>query len=418
MTEEDERGSVDSARPSFTNTVVAGPAKLKMGWLFKRNRHGFRNWKKRWFVLKSTGEESTLSWYASHEDVFNGVTWGEPNGEIHLVNCVVTDLLKGFRFQILNSDDITNVDDTRLHNREIAASSEVELNSWLEALESHIVESNSGGVSRTEAKSIHARVREIDRRKESKTMDVVKFDDKARRLMGLDDSKNSKDDGGGEGGAREDKVQNTGTAKQAKWGKSKKNAKSFGYFKSIDDWLQDINLPFLSENFETFGNGMYNMKLIEEGGLMEEDLDALQITEKIHRRILISCAGGGFAPDLKTQITNIRDFGGVIVYKIVSHYRVWRSVVYFRFQDFVKLQAVFRSSLKDLKETELLTRLPDLPGRGIFESKTTHLSHEKNMQRMIDLDVWVKALAELVKNDKIHFKLLLENLELTTVAET
>jgi len=55
--------SMSSARQSFTNTVVAGPAKLKMGWLFKRNRHGFRNWKKRWFVLKSTGKESELSWY-------------------------------------------------------------------------------------------------------------------------------------------------------------------------------------------------------------------------------------------------------------------------------------------------------------------------------------------------------------------
>jgi len=97
--EKEEEGSVTSSstRDSFTNTVVAGPAKLKMGWLFKRNRHGFRNWKKRWFVLKSTGSESELSWYSSHEEVFNGVTWGDPHGKISLRNCTLTDLRKGFR---------------------------------------------------------------------------------------------------------------------------------------------------------------------------------------------------------------------------------------------------------------------------------------------------------------------------------
>jgi len=67
-----------------------------------------------------------------------------------------------------------------------------------------------------------------------------------------------------------------------------------------------------------------------------------------------------------------------------------------------------------LGEKDLLSSMPTLPGRGIFESKTTHLSHEKNRQRMQDLDAWLQNLLKLVIDNKIHHKLLREHLELTT----
>jgi hypothetical protein len=108
-----------------------------MGWLNKRNRSGFRNWKKRWFVLKG----AELSWFGSPDEVFSGTTWGVPHGTINLKNNV---LIKGknLRFQILDCDNIDKTNDDRLHNREVAALNDADLEEWLAALEDHIEETN------------------------------------------------------------------------------------------------------------------------------------------------------------------------------------------------------------------------------------------------------------------------------------
>ena len=109
----------------------------QMGWLNKRNRSGFRNWKKRWFVLKG----AELSWFGSPDEVFSGTTWGVPHGTINLKNNV---LIKGknLRFQILDCDNIDKTNDDRLHNREVAALNDADLEEWLAALEDHIEETN------------------------------------------------------------------------------------------------------------------------------------------------------------------------------------------------------------------------------------------------------------------------------------
>tara|TARA_B110000305_G_C19297533_1_gene567412 strand:+ start:813 stop:1019 length:207 start_codon:yes stop_codon:yes gene_type:complete len=67
--------------------------------------------------------------------------------------------------------------------------------------------------------------------------------------------------------------------------------------------------------------------------------------------------------------------------------------------------------MRDLKLDVQL--LPELPGKGIFESKT-HLSQEKNKTRMEELDAWMFKLSELVGElgETELEALLLENLEL------
>jgi len=120
------------------------PAKMKMGWLYKKNRSGFRNWKKRWFVLK--GPE--LSWFGSPDEVFSGATWGTPHGTIQLKNNVLIKGKSGCRFQILDCDDMDVNNDDRLHNREVAALNAEDLEEWLAALEDHIEEANRGGVKK------------------------------------------------------------------------------------------------------------------------------------------------------------------------------------------------------------------------------------------------------------------------------
>mmetsp|Transcript_8013 Transcript_8013/g.29988 ORF Transcript_8013/g.29988 Transcript_8013/m.29988 type:complete len:540 (-) Transcript_8013:36-1655(-) len=96
---------------------------VKAGWLYKRNRHGFRNWKRRWFVL--THKE--LMWYTRRED-------REPKGVLKLLNCTLKTV-KAYRWQILDTSDMSKVTDTRLHNRELAADSRKQMNEWLEKIQ-------------------------------------------------------------------------------------------------------------------------------------------------------------------------------------------------------------------------------------------------------------------------------------------
>ena len=71
-----------------------------------------------------------LSWFGSPDEVFSGATWGVPHGTINLKNNV---LIKGknLRFQILDCDNIDNTNDDRLHNREVAALNDTDLESGL-----------------------------------------------------------------------------------------------------------------------------------------------------------------------------------------------------------------------------------------------------------------------------------------------
>ena len=103
------------------------------GWLYKRNKTGFRNWKKRWFELR----DGCLSWYALQTDPSDGK---EPRGTIELRGCFVERAHPTFhRWQILNVDDTAQtVNDTRLYNREIAAANEPEMRLWIAQIQTAI----------------------------------------------------------------------------------------------------------------------------------------------------------------------------------------------------------------------------------------------------------------------------------------
>jgi len=352
--------NMEEQRESDVTPATTNPAKLKMGWLFKRNRHGFRNWKKRWFVLKG-GE---LSWYSSHEDVFSGATWGTPHGKIMLKNNVLIRGSQGSRIQILHCDDLNNINDTRLANREVAALNEQDCVEWMQALEDHIDECNL-------APSIMAK------RQSTKPLESL--------MPSVEDEK------------------------QAPPTLARENS-TFGGFSGVKDWLKSLGLAEYSKNFENIP--ALTMKVIEEVGLSDKDLDNLFIREEFARRLILNSCKGGFAPNLEVDVNGARDFGDVIVFRVVSHYRIRRSVVYLRFSDFVKLQAKFRQSLAG--RDDLLKKMPSLPGKGIWESRTANRSKKFVSERQTNLALWLRELAEIVSQDEQQLRLLLGVLELNT----
>lgn len=102
----------------------------------------------------------------------------------------------------------------------------------------------------------------------------------------------------------------------------------FGAFGSVKEWLKSLGLGELNKNFAS--NPDLTMRIIEEVGLTENDLDELVIKDDFCRRMLLQSCKGGYTPELIADVNGARDFGDVVVYRVNARYRTRRSVVYFR----------------------------------------------------------------------------------------
>uniref|UniRef100_A0A7S2QVS4 SAM domain-containing protein n=1 Tax=Triparma pacifica TaxID=91992 RepID=A0A7S2QVS4_9STRA len=186
----------------------------------------------------------------------------------------------------------------------------------------------------------------------------------------------------------------------------------FGAFPTVKDWLKSLGLSEYHKNFAS--NPSLTMKIIEEVGLSEKDLDELVIKDEFCRRMLLQSCKGGFTPELIADVNGARDFGDVVVYRVNARYRTRRSVVYFRFSDFVKIQAKVRVSCND--RPKLLSALPSLPGKGIWETRMgVNRSKTFVSDRQKALGVWLKSVVNVVKNEHDQLSLLLVILELNIV---
>jgi hypothetical protein len=185
----------------------------------------------------------------------------------------------------------------------------------------------------------------------------------------------------------------------------------FGAFGSVKEWLKSLGLSEYHKNFAS--NPNLTMKVIEEVGLTEKDLDELVIKDDFCRRMLLQSCKGGFTPELIADVNGARDFGDVVVYRVNARYKTRRSVVYFRFSDFVKIQAKIRVSCND--RPKLLSALPSLPGKGIWESRMGIRSKTFVSDRQKALGGWVKGVVQVVKDEPDQLNLLLMLLELNIV---
>ena len=95
-------------------------------------------------------------------------------------------------------------------------------------------------------------------------------------------------------------------------------------------------------------------------GLDDKDLDYLQIYVPLHRRVLKAASKGKYSDSLQCVIPAWRDFGSVIVYKVVSRYKFATSTIHLRYSDFNKLNSLVKQALQG---SPLQTKLPPLPGK-------------------------------------------------------
>jgi len=316
----------------------------KEGWLAKRNRHGFRNWKKRWFVLI----RNQLFWFNSPDEP-------DAHGCIDIRGCVLKTT-KQYRWQINNPEDNNNniasnasnnssngkkQQQERVRNREIAASSEREMLEWMNVLQRMIEECGKmdmeGGGGKEEDRN---RFESFPPNPISPSHGEYKTQD------------SSGGRGGGGGGGRRIESPRLGVGGT---GIGVTNINS--NFSSVEQWLISIEMETYAPLFIEKGYDKVGMML--SMGLSDDDLDFLGIQPPLHRRILKTACASSYTNSLVINILEWKDFGGVVVYVVESQYLFSKSRVMLRYSNFTKLNAALKRALTST------SNLPNLPGKGV-----------------------------------------------------
>jgi hypothetical protein len=142
------------------------------------------------------------------------------------------------------------------------------------------------------------------------------------------------------------------------------NVNSMLNHKDIFSWLQTLGLEQYSSNLEAVG---YNIKMIITTGICEEELESfVGITNKVHRAAILKTVGSGYSDSVRLVIKNWRDFGGIIVYTVVSRFKFNRSTMTFRYNDFKALDVLLRKEISR-NGYNISHKLPLLPGQGIMQ---------------------------------------------------
>ncbi|CAE7770959.1 Samd5, partial [Symbiodinium microadriaticum] len=131
---------------------------------------------------------------------------------------------------------------------------------------------------------------------------------------------------------------------------------------SVTDWLHVLNLDQYANNF--MSRGYDSMQHIKDFGIHNDDLDYMGITHPLHRRVLKIAAISEYSEVLLTGIQDWQEIGSVVVYKVVSRWRFSRSCVFLRYGEFKKLHSNILKSLTGPECAKLLSKLPELPGKG------------------------------------------------------
>lgn len=339
---------------------------LKAGFIFKRNKTGFRNWKFRWLVLTPY----QLRWYAAMTDRVE-------KGHIDLLDARVKKT-KQYRFVVLDPHEDFEGDESRFnhiqYHREFSADGEEAMEEWISAIQLAI--------------DNYQRIRTASR------VSVAAPSGASNSMYSSATVKSSSE-----------KSHREGSEDAASRLCSEANA---GMPVSITDWLVTLKLAQYANNFTT--RGYDDLQHIKDFGIQNDDLDYMGITHPLHRRVLKIAATAEYSEVLLTGIEEWQEVGSVVVYKVVSRWRFSRSCVLLRFGDFKKLHSNILRSLTGPECAKLLGKLPELPGKGnmVIQSRSASFC----TQRRLALEAYLITLSRLLSGTPM-MRILLEAIGLS-----
>lgn len=179
---------------------------------------------------------------------------------------------------------------------------------------------------------------------------------------------------------------------------------------SVEQWLYTTGLP--AEYCEQYraaleAKGYDSVELIGKVGLQDTDLDYLEINIPAHRRVLAACARGHYSSTLRLCVTSVSksDSSGAAV-KVISRWHYHRSAVQLPLSQLRKFDKVLR---KVLQGDAVLQTLPALPS----EVTSRDVQSSKLIRHKAEL--YLLQLASLLDQSP-HLMHLLKFLELSASA--
>lgn len=340
----------ESPRPTLVRTEGAGKEESmsvlvpsKMGYLHVKNQGlGFRNWKKRWFVLKG-GE---LICY-------------KDGGHIEHVDLTHCTIVRGKtnRFQLVKMNSASGADDPShqvVEEMELSVPDTGGLEAWLTVLQSGIDYAHGKGEVRNDISPLPP-------------------GDEAQGGLFTDDAT------------------------------------------TVSEWLALLKLSHLLPLFEA--KGYTDLARILQRGLKRDDMDKIGIDHLLHRRFLEGVGRSPFKEKLEITVVGHRNFGDVIVFKVVAEWRAWHSKTEKLSTDFNKLHNKLRRALKD-HGSPLLEHLAELPGKGKV------VQNQKDpafiLMRKRALQSYLQGIANLIGQQQPYFRMLCDAVDLipTPVSDT
>jgi len=384
---------VESSHPGVPLPV------LKAGWLYKRNRHGFRHFKKRWFVLTS----KELMWYTHRED-------DEPKGVVSLYNCTLVKVIAN-RWQIIDTTETAEVADSRLHNRELSSETKKEMNEWLDVMKSVIDKLNEEMHGTAESQP-HAQARLRGEELSKEAVDALRAAAEAAQhaleTKSIEDQITAAElaavaaQTASRAAVIREALGSTATmegaaaagAEYMRLGNLKPNAAS-GSIGGAEEWLASYGLETLKGKLAAAG--ITTVQQLDQLGLeTDADLGFLGIAAAEDRaRLLdaIKASGlGQFRPKLVIDCDGWQEFGDVTVYRFSAVYGLTKSQIYLRYNEFVKVNKDLRSAFG----SEVAAQMPALPGKGI---KFLQRQHDLAfiLQRKEGLLKYLRGVVELAE---------------------
>ncbi|CAM9837909.1 unnamed protein product [Chrysoparadoxa australica] len=191
-------------------------------------------------------------------------------------------------------------------------------------------------------------------------------------------------------------------------------AVQFHVDRTVEQWLEDLGLASLRATF--YDNGYYDYLLIQELGLVEEDLAYLGITNSAQKKVIKLAAQGLMETVLSADIVGFFNFGSELVYRLEAKWGFFRASTFFRFSDFEELHRKMRAAMKDKPKLHKL--IPPLPARpaskpGNISVKLGAIDHATQMARLQQaLNIYIQKMVMLVGSKEPFFTMIMSHFDL------
>lgn len=421
---------------------------LKVGYLWKRNRSGFLNWKARLIVLTSV----QLLVYTSHVDMVDGRRTSTTMNALETIpfsrSKISIRSINTNQFQVIQllpmnnsipspTSTSNNINGSKKTKEELlkkiyefAAESEEVLQLWKVSI-TQAIENCPMNILDDNSNSNTTLVTSSRRSIRSTRLSAIILDDPEKRLgffrSAIGRRRVSTDSSDNMNIPNRDSWLATTASKNTTSPEARLSSKDtstiastvrvtkedllpvmrISHFTSVQEWLRALQLESYIEIFEQFE--YTSLDMIKDFGLNSCDLDYMNIKNPLHRRVLMTTSAPVYAISLEVTIPDWKIFGSVVIYRIVSRWRNYTSEVWYRLSDFSKLHSIIKREISHHQEnntTKILSSLPILPGKGISFTD----SRDKNSLtlRRDALELYLQSLATLLKDSMVLYTLLSE----------